>query len=298
MKNLELSSNYGDMINGAVNGGIDYLRENPGIKSFVVGISGGIDSAVAVALARQTVNRLADEGREVKIHGYSLSILSNKPDEIKRANAIGKAYCDTFTEMNLANTFMTTLEGIDFFLCKKLSTDAEHLSHKEKVQIGNIKARIRMIFLYNRANKEDGLVLSTDNLTEYYLGFWTLHGDVGDFGFIQELWKTEVYGMGEIIGGPTLDCVNANPTDGLGITNSDIDQLLPNWAPDMGNHRAAYKLVDEILINHLSQVGTYPRDNPVIQRYEATHFKRANPVNIKRDMLLWRHNSSKYITVI
>jgi nicotinamide-nucleotide amidase len=165
------------------------------------------------------------------------------------------------------------------------------ITHEDKVRLGNIKARTRMVFLYNKAQEQKGLVLSTDNLTEYYLGFWTLHGDVGDLGLIQELWKTEVYGMGEVLGGPVLECVNANPTDGLGITDSDIDQLFPKWKPEHGDHRVAYNIVDKILQDHLTGAGAYSEGNPIIQRYEATKFKRANPVNIKRDMLLWVHST-------
>lgn len=45
------------------------------------------------------------------------------------------------------------------------------------------------------ASIHKGLVMSTDNQTEYQLGFWTIHGDVGDFDPIQDLWKTEVYGL-------------------------------------------------------------------------------------------------------
>lgn len=44
---------------------------------------------------------------------------------------------------------------------------------------GNIQARLRMIYLYNLASIHKGLVMSTDNQTEYQLGFWTIHGDVG-----------------------------------------------------------------------------------------------------------------------
>ena len=97
--------------------------------------------------------------------------------------------------------------------------------------------------------------------------------------------------MGDILGGPVTDCVRAIPTDGLGITNSDIDQLLPDWTSERGDHRAAYKIIDEMLIDHLSELGTFSSNNPVIQRYKTTHFKRKNPVNIKRDMLLWHFDS-------
>jgi nicotinamide-nucleotide amidase len=294
MKDLALSSDYETMLKGSIHGGISYLQENPGIISLIIGISGGVDSAVVAALSRQIVNHMAATAdREIKICGYSLSILSNKPDEIKRARAVGETYCDEFVEESLSETFMGMLRGVDPLLYTKYveCVNGNTLTNAEKVRLGNIKARIRMIYLYNKAQERGGLVLSTDNLTEYNLGFWTLHGDVGDFGLIQNLWKTEVYGMGDVIGGPVTDCVRAIPTDGLGITNSDIDQLIPDWTSERGDHRAAYKIIDETLIDHLSELGTFSSDNPVIQRYKTTHFKRKNPINIKRDMLLWHFNS-------
>ena len=292
MKELSLSSEYKTMINGCVHGGVSYLQEHPNIKSLIIGISGGVDSAVIAALARQIANHMAAiDNREIKVCGYSLNIEGNKSDEIKRAKAVGHAYCDIFVEENLSDTFWLMLgRGIDPALYAKCRS-GHTLAAAEKIRMGNMKARIRMVYLYDKAQEQNGLVLSTDNLTEYNLGFWTLHGDVGDFGLIQNLWKTEVYGMGDIIGGPVTDCVRAIPTDGLGITNSDIDQLLPDWTSEKGDHRAAYKLIDEILIGHLSELGTFSSENPVIQRYEATRFKRKNPVSIKRDMLLWSFNS-------
>jgi NAD+ synthetase len=286
---MEISSQHKIMINGAVNAGVSYLRDNTGIKALILGISGGVDSAVVAALGRKICDVLAKENRIVNLSGYCLSIMGNKPDEISRANSVGKEYCDIFTESALDKTFIDLLMGIDYSLYARHAMHRDDLTHAEKVRLGNIKARTRMTFLYNKANEQEGLVLSTDNLTEYYLGFWTLHGDVGDLGLIQELWKTEVFGMAEDIGQPVLQCANAVPTDGLGITNSDIDQLLPTWTPEMGSYIDAYKVVDDILIGYLNGTYSGPEDHPVIQRYEASKFKRTNPVNIKRDMLLWRH---------
>lgn len=295
MKSLKISSDYNTMINGAVNAGVSYLRDNPNIKTLVLGISGGVDSAVVAAIARKVCDVLSAEGRKICLDGYCLQILGNKTDEIKRALAVGEAFCHDFSIhrflVNLSGTVMNLLNGIDYSLFQKYTERNDTLTHGDKVRLGNMKARTRMAFLYNKAQEQKGLVLSTDNLTEYFLGFWTLHGDVGDLGLIQELWKTEVFGMAELLGGPVFDCANAIPTDGLGITNSDIDQLLPDWKPEAGDHKVAYNAVDRILIDHLDGIGTYSSKNPVIQRYEATKFKRENPVNIKREMLLWVHNS-------
>jgi len=68
------------------------------------------------------------------------------------------------------------------------------------LQLGNIKARLRMVYLYNLASMYKGCVLDTDNRTEHELGFWTIHGDVGDLncGLIH-LWKTEVYELAEFL---------------------------------------------------------------------------------------------------
>ncbi len=92
-----------------------------------------------------------------------------------------------------------------------------------------------------------GMVLSTDNYTELLLGFWTLHGDVGDYGMIQNLWKTEVYAMARYIVN-NLDnkkaknalqlCIDAVATDGLGITNNDLEQI----------QAKTYEEVDQILL--------------------------------------------------
>lgn len=93
--------------------------------------------------------------------------------------------------------------------------------------------------------------MSTDNQTEYQLGFWTIHGDVGDFDPIQDLWKTEVYGLANYLQDhykskalealrndyketcdnyKAMSCAIYNscklvPTDGLGISNSDLEQI-------------------------------------------------------------------------
>jgi NH3-dependent NAD+ synthetase len=68
------------------------------------------------------------------------------------------------------------------------------------LQLGNIKARLRMMYLYNLASIHRGCVLDTDNRTEHELGFWTIHGDVGDLncGLIH-LWKTEVYELAKYL---------------------------------------------------------------------------------------------------
>ena len=107
------------------------------------------------------------------------------------------------------------------------------------LQLGNIKARLRMIYLYNLASIHRGCVLDTDNKTEHELGFWTIHGDVGDLncGLIY-LWKTEVYELAHYLYNETLEngiptkqsaaimeSMALVPTDGNGVSSSDCEQF-------------------------------------------------------------------------
>jgi len=79
---------------------------------------------------------------------------------------------------------------------------------------GNIKARLRMITLYHIAQLTKGIVISTDNLSEYWMGFWILNGDVGDLSPIQYVWKgLEEYRIAMVLGVPEESLNVAPPMD-------------------------------------------------------------------------------------
>lgn len=264
---------------------------NNNIKSVVIGMSGGIDSALCAALLDPVCKEL-----NIPLIGRSLPITTNKADELERARLCGGAFCTYFKEIDLGSCFEDMEKHLDSTEGINPIADA----HAQAIARGNRKARLRMIRLYDLAGTTKGLVISTDNYTEYLLGFWSICGDVGDFSPIQMLWKTEVYEMSEYIAG-TLEksfyksstserivhslriktralreCIEAIPTDGLGITNSDLDQIMPNWQDSYKNTREAYEAVDKILINHA------PEDHPVMRRHVASEFKRKIPIVIPR----------------
>ena len=163
----------------------------------------------------------------------------------------------------------------------------------DKIRLGNIKARIRMIQLYHLAHYHKGIVLSTDNMSEYMLGFWTIHGDVGDYGMIQNLWKTEVYGLLKSYIRPNSDEIKKNtiqkiidavPTDGLGITDSDLDQF-----GDVKSYEELDLILEEYSKGKFPEIvkrgGQIPK---CLTMYENTHYKRNNPFNISReDLMRW-----------
>ncbi len=249
-----------------------YLLDN-NLHAMVLGVSGGIDSALTAALAHSVAKEL-----NMPLITRSITIESNKEDEINRSILVGKAFGTDFRHVDLTEAFHLIQPYIVEDLNKENKADVRF-----KIRMGNIKARMRMIYLYDLAAKNKGIVLSTDNYTELLLGFWTLHGDVGDLGMIQNLWKMEVYEMAKYLAENEANqqqaqalwaCINATPTDGLGITSSDLEQL----------GASSYNEVDNILKSYLSGSKEYI-NHPVVKRHIATHFKRNNPYNFPREII-------------
>lgn len=275
----------------------DYIIKS-NLKSLVIGVSGGIDSALVCALAKPVVDELG-----IPLIGRSLSIQTNKPDEEERARNIGSLFCTDFKEVDLSENFIA-MKNID---------DMEGVSDNDfnyKIRMGNIKARIRMIYLYNLAAKSGGMVMGTENLCEHYLSFFTRGGDeISDFESIKGLWKYEVYAMTEylsILGtqeerSALMSCVECNATDGLGISNTDLDQILPDWKNRHTTTKTGYKEVDDTFINYfnlleklnnttnaidksnITEIINIMCESPVIQRYLKTDHKRRGAYVINRD---------------
>lgn len=224
---------------------------NHSLRAMVLGVSGGIDSTVVAAICCE-VNKQTN----IPLIGRSLPI-KNKKDEFDVSKLVGEAFCNNFDVANLYDEYKCFLSGLVWREERIDLLDDTETMHPEKskqqtlIANGNIQARLRMIYLYNLASIHNGLVMSTDNQTEYQLGFWTIHGDVGDFDPIQDLWKTEVYGLANYLQDhykskalealrndyketcdnyKAMSCAIYNscklvPTDGLGISNSDLDQI-------------------------------------------------------------------------
>ena len=274
---LDISTDYELMISNIKKSLAGYLAANPMLKSLVVGLSGGIDSALTCILAAETLADIPG----VRLIGRSIPIETNTDEETARGEKVGRLFSDSYETRDLS----TAYQNLYFELVPE--DRAEDDSFNEKIRRGNIKARLRMIYLFDLAHAKSGMVLSTDNLTELLLGFWTLHGDVGNYGLIQNLWKTEVYGLaahledrlrrsGQTEKADALNaCIDAVPTDGLGITSSDFDQL----------EVTTYQEADRLLTEHLKDPSAHS-DHPVIRRYQATRFKRNDPVNIRREEIL------------
>lgn len=273
-----------------------------GLKALVIGESGGIDSALCTVLAKPVCDELG-----IKLIGRSIPIETNKQDEIDRAKSIGELFCTDFKVKDLTQAYINLETALIF------DNEFNELMNEIdfKISKGNTKARIRMIYLFKLAHAHKGMVLSTDNFTELLLGFWTLHGDVGNYGMIQNFWKTEVYNISKWLVENELDtiekkkalndCIICNPTDGLGITNSDLDQLGVKSYDEVDKILKIW-LTDDVDAFHYDEKLKYegrPTDynefvkiydklvnerntNPIIVRHLKSEFKRNDPFNIDR----------------
>lgn len=224
--------NYERVFNILVKETSNYITRNR-LNAMVLGISGGIDSTVVAAICHEVSKQTG-----IPLIGRSLPI-KNKKDEFDVSKLVGEAFCNDFKVVNLTDGYLAVYNSIiggeeNLISC---GDDAES-KYQTPIANGNIQARLRMIYLYNLASIHKGLVMSTDNQTEYQLGFWTIHGDVGDFDPIQGLWKTEVYELAEWLTDfyftdgddaskavAIRESMKLTPTDGLGISNSDLDQI-------------------------------------------------------------------------
>jgi len=276
--------NYEAMFENIVGSAYTYLS-TANVKTVIVGMSGGIDSALTAALAKRSTELLFPD-RKILVEGIIIDIESKK-EEVSRGTRAADALCHSHRNINMEDSLDT--------LIKNIGIDRSIDDLKTRIRIGNLKARLRMQYLYDLAKEKDGIVLSTDNYTEYLLGFWTLHGDVGDFGMIQNLWKTEVYGLAEYIvgffyrnnrwaeGDALQEAIEAMPTDGLGVTDTDFDQIYPEASK---NHRSVdvYHKVDILLYDHI--FNRFSDKNEVVLRHKNTKFKRENPFNIPRKYII------------
>jgi NAD+ synthetase len=283
-----------------------YLEDN-NLFAMILGISGGLDSTVTAAICHEVENRNPD----IKFIGINLPCTSNNQDENDSAEMCMKAFCKE-------NHYYTENLQKEYMLMKATCAQRHIMT---TIGAGNIKARLRMITLYNEANYFSGCVMDTDNLTEHYLGFFTIHGDVGDYNPIGGLWKHEVYGLAKWIReyyhkkfmdpiGPKVDvetitkyskmvdaldaAIGITPTDGNGVkAGGDMAQIAPAFVDDVNVN--AYKKVDKIIKTYLEQrylpgaienlyeeFGQETVDG-VINRIKRTQFKRDKlPVVIDR----------------
>lgn len=200
-----------EVIDHIVNWLKDYAA-NAKMNGFVVGVSGGVDSAVVSALCAKTGMRTLCV--ELPIH-QSLEQVTRAQEHITHLKKKFANVSDV--QVDLTETFDTFSQAVP---------EVEE-SPKSHLAFANVRARLRMTTLYYFAGLHDYLVAGTGNKVEDFgVGFFTKYGDGGvDLSPIANLMKSEVYEIAK-----ELDVIDsivvAAPTDGLfGDSRSDEDQI-------------------------------------------------------------------------
>lgn len=232
----------------------DYSADS-GRENFVIGISGGIDSALAAALAVRAVGKK-------NVHGLVLPDDDTPKDTLKDAALVGK-----WLGISLKTE---SIQGM-------VDAAAKAVGKLDKAALGNVKARCRMILLHAEAATREGLVLGTGNKSEIFLGYFSKYGDGGvDVQPIGDLYKTQVRILSKHLEMPRRLIAKA-PTAGLwagqtdekelGITYEALDRVLLGFELKLGFPQIA-KIVgiptrEVERIDHMRRVTQHKRRMPM-----------------------------------
>jgi len=191
---------------GKIEGWLHAKVEEANASGVVVGMSGGIDSSVAAALARRALGG--------KALGLVMPCGSNAKDA-GRAKLLAKKFDISVQEIDLTSAF---------------DEIKKTLAATDRKALGNLKARLRMAAMYYFANMNNYLVLGTSNKSEIAIGYFTKHGDAAaDLAPLGDLYKTQVIELAKYLDVPA-EIINAPPTAGLWEGQTDEQEIGMDYA--------------------------------------------------------------------
>ena len=225
-----------------------------GMSRCVLGLSGGIDSALSAYLSAEAL------GAE-NVLAVRMPYKTSSQDSLSHAEEV-------IEDLGLTSLTVSITEMADPYF--------ERFPDMNRVRQGNIMARLRMITLYDQSVSWGGLVMGTSNKTEFLLGYSTIYGDSGvALHPIADLYKYQIRQLSSAIGVPD-SIVNKPPSadlwegqtdeNELGFTYDDVDQVL-------------YLLVDERFTVEETIDEGFDREfvTQVWERVKANHYKRTMP---------------------
>lgn len=236
-----------------------YLKAS-GMASYVLGISGGVDSLVAALLAQRAVDELRAAGHTARFIAVRLPY-GIQADESDAQLALRAIAADEERRMDIkpgADAMLASLKasGLDI-------GDAA----REDFILGNIKARQRMVAQFAIAGATRGLVIGTDHAAEALMGFFTKFGDgAADILPLSGLNKRRVRALAAHLGAPP-ELVGKVPT-------ADLENLAP-LRPDEDAYGVTYEQIDDFLEGKAIDAPAAAR---ILQLHSHTAHKRALPV--------------------
>jgi NAD+ synthase len=236
---------------------VDFIRDGvtkAGYKHAVLGLSGGIDSALSAFLA---VDALGPENVSVVRMPYRTSSEGSLTDAQKVIDRLG-------------------IQSLTIPITPMVEPLIEQFSNMSPLRKGNIMARQRMIVLYDQSSAQQALVIGTSNKTEALLGYTTLYGDsAAALQPIEDLYKTQVRQLSRALNIPQ-SILDKPPSADLWIGQTDEDEL-----------GYTYEQVDKVL--YLLVEGRYSVDEAAAQGFDyefvanvwrkvqRNHYKRTMP---------------------
>lgn len=209
----------------------DYLTSQ-GLRTYVLGISGGVDSSTAGRLAQLSVERLRARGYEAHFVAVRLPY-GDQRDEQDAQLALQFVRPDETLTVNVKGPSDEMLHSLKI-------GGAQYVDDFQKdFVLGNIKARERMIAQYAIAGTRRGLVIGTDQASESLMGFFTKFGDGGaDILPLSGLTKRRVRALARSMGG--------EPRLVMKVPTADLETLTPQ-RPDEDSYGITYENIDDFL---------------------------------------------------